>query len=170
MKKYPILAVSVPIVVAIAVGYIIACSNITSISFVRFEFLLNTIITTSATISGFILASVTILVGATSSAIMKDIRNKGGLRELQWRYVETLILGFVVIVYFTLLGAVVEAEYNSIGNGCLSFSAGLLVAYLCSTVSTCYYLLSIIGMLYYDPPVCSTEASSPEGPFRFGSD
>lgn len=170
MKKYPLIAVSIPVGLGFLTYGIIRNLGITAVSFVRFEFLLNSIITSATTISGFILAAVTILVGATSSAIMKDIRNKGGLQELRWRYTETLILALIVIVFFTVLGAVVEAEKNSMTISWISFSAGLLVAYLSSTISTCYYLLAIIGRLYYEAPEEDQTPSSPEGLFRIGPD
>lgn len=170
MKKHPIVAVSIPILFAVVVGCIIRSMDITTVAFERFEFLLNTIITTSATVSGFILASVTILVGATSSAIMNNIRDNGGLQELRWRYTEALILGLIVIIYFTFLGAIVDANNNSMTIEFLSLSAGLLVGYLSSVVLTCYYLLSIIGKLYYEAPVEDSVPSSPPGPFRFDSD
>lgn len=170
MKKYPIIAVSIPIVLAFLASYIVGNLGIAAVSFERLEFLLNSIITSATTISGFILAAVTILVGATSSAIMKDIRNKGGLQELRWRYTETLILALIVIVFFTILGAVVEAESNRITISWVAFSAGLLVAYLSSAISTCYYLLAIIGKVYNEAPVEDQTPSSPDGPFRIGSD
>jgi len=168
MKKYPIIAVSIPVALGLLVFCIILNMGITEVTVERFEFLLNSIITSATTISGFILAAVTILVGATSSAIMKDIRKKGGLQELRWRYTETLILALIVIVFFTVLGTIVDEEANSITVTWLSFSAGLLAAYLSSTVSTCYYLLSIIGRLYYEAPEEDQSPSSPDGPFRFG--
>lgn len=168
MKKYPIIAVSIPVVLGFLTHCIIRKLEITDITIPRFEFLLNSIITSATTISGFILAAVTILVGTTSSAIMKAIRNKGGLQELRWRYTETLVLALIVIVFFTIQGAVVEAENNSMTISWVSFSAGLLVAYLSSTISTCYYLLAIIGRLYYEAPEEDDTPSSPEGPFRMG--
>lgn len=168
MKKSSVVAVSIPVALAIVVLFVVKNLNIYSISFCRFEFLLNTIISTSATISGFILAAVTILVGSTTSAIMVDIRKKGGIQELCWRYTESLILGLVVIVYFTFLGAVVESKNNSITVNYLSYSAALLVGYLSSVISTCYYLLSIIGKIYYGDSEKNQDPSSPKGNFRFG--
>lgn len=168
MKKSSVVAVSIPVALAIVVLLVVKNLNIYSISFCRFEFLLNIIISTSATISGFILAAVTILVGSTTSAIMVDIRKKGGIQELCWRYTESLILGLVVIVYFTFLGAVVESKNNSITVNYLSYSAALLVGYLSSVISTCYYLLSIIGKIYYGDSEKKQGPSSPKGNFRFG--
>ena len=169
MKKYPIIAVSIPVVLGFLTHFIISKLGFIEVTFPRFEFLLNSIITSATTISGFILAAVTILVGSTSSAIMKDIRKEGGLQELRWRYTETLILALVVIVFFTVLGTIVETETNSISAPWLSFSAGLLVTYLSSTISTCYYLLAIIGRVYYEAPSEDDTPSSPKGPFRIGT-
>ena len=166
MKKNTIFAVSIPVFLGCLTHFIIRKLGITDVALPRFEFLLNSIITSATTISGFILAAVTILVGATSSAIIKDIRKEGGLQELRWRYTETLILALVVIVFFTVLGGIVDD--NNMTSPWLSISAGLIVAYLSSTISTCYYLLSIIGRMYYEVPEPDDTPSSPEGPFRIG--
>lgn len=165
MKKNSIVAVSIPVILGCVTHFVIGRLGITDVTFPRFEFLLNSIITSATTISGFILAAVTILVGATSSAIMKKIRNEGGLQELRWRYTETLILALIVIVFFTILGGIVD-ETNVMTLPWVSISAGLIVAYLSSTISTCYYLLAIIGRMYYDAPEIDDTPSSPEGPFR----
>lgn len=157
--------VLIPIILGILSGFAVSRTKITSLEFPRLEFLLSTIISCSATISGFILASVTILVGATSSEIMKRIRKYGALPELRWRYTEALILGLVVIFFFTFLGAAVD-ESNCVSNLYLSLSAGLLVAYICSVVSTCYYLLSIIGLINENVPTVDGTPCVPNGNFR----
>ena len=169
MKKNTIIAVSIPVFLGCLTYFIIGKLGITDVALPRLEFLLNSIITSATTISGFILAAVTILVGATSSAIMKDIRKEGGLQELRWRYTETLILALIVIVFFTVLGGIVDM-HNTVTVHWLSISAGLIIAYLSSTISTCYYLLAIIGRMYYETPEMDDTPSSPEGPFRIGSD
>lgn len=157
--------VLIPVILGFLSGLVVSRVKITSLEFLRLEFLLNTIISCSATISGFILASVTILVGATSSEIMKKIRRKGALPELRWRYTEALILGLVVIFYFTFLGAIVD-DADRVEKIYLSFSAGLLVAYVCSVISTCYYLLSIIGLINDEGPTVDNAPSVPGGKFR----
>lgn len=157
--------VLIPVVLGVLFGLVVSRIKITSIEFPHLEFLLNTIISCSATISGFILASVTILVGATSSEIMKRIRKHGALQELRWRYTEALILGLVVIFFFTFLGAVVD-KTNHVERVYLSLSAGLLVAYVCSVISTCYYLLSIIGLINEEAPTVDNTPSVPGGKFR----
>ena len=157
--------VLIPIILGIMSGFVVSKTQITSLNFPRLEFLLNTIISCSATISGFILASVTILVGATSSEIMKKIRKKGALPELRWRYTEALILGLVVIFFFTFLGAIVD-DTDCVEKIYLSLSTGLLVAYVCSVISTCYYLLSIIGLINEETPTVDNTPSVPTGEFR----
>ena len=74
-------------------------------------------------------------------------------------------MGLVVIFYFTFLGAAVD-ESNCVGNLYLSLSAGLLVAYICSVISTCYYLLSIIGLINDETPTIDNAPSVPSGEFR----
>lgn len=157
--------VLIPVILGILSGLVVSRIKITSLEFPRLEFLLNTIISCSATISGFILASVTILVGATSSEIMKKIRKNGALPELRWRYTEALILGLVVILFFSFLGAIVD-DTDCVEKIYLSLSAGLLVAYVCSVISTCYYLLSIIGLINEEAPTIDKIPSTPSGEYR----
>ena len=131
----------------------------------RIEFLLSTIVSSSATISGFILASVTILVGATSSRIMQNIKKRLALPELRWRYSAPLILGLVVMVYFTALGMIIGGD-NKIPRIHLAISGGMILSYLWCVVTTCFYLLSIIGKINEDPLIVEGGPSSPDGHFR----
>ena len=80
--------------------YISVDYHVTEITLPRVEFILNAVISCATTISGFVITSVSILIGATSSEIMKEIKAQGGFTELQIRYTEALILGIITIVYF----------------------------------------------------------------------
>ena len=102
-KSHPLITVLIPPFLGLMCGLALFWGKVPSLTFTRLEFLLNTIISCSATISGFILASVTILVGATSSEIMKEIKKHGAHKELRWRYTEALILGLLVIFFFRKL-------------------------------------------------------------------
>ncbi len=165
VKRHIVFAVLSPIALGILAGLAVFLAKVPALSLPRLEFLLNTIISCSATISGFILASVTILVGATSSEIMKKIRKHGALPNLRWKYTEALILGLIVIFFFTYLGAVIDVS-NCVSTIYLSLSAGLLVSYICSVISTCYYLLSIIGLINKETPTVNETPSVPKGKFR----
>ena len=96
---------------------------------------------------------------------MKEIKKHGAHKELRWRYTEALILGLLVIFFFTILGAIID-ETNSISNVMVSVSAGILVSYTCSVISTCYYLLSIIGLINEDRQGPENIPSTPKGKFR----
>lgn len=165
VKRHIVFTVLTPIALGILAGLAVFLVKVPARSLPRLEFLLDTIISCSATISGFILASVTILVGATSSEIMKKIRKHGALPELRWRYTEALILGLIVIFFFTYLGAIID-DSNYVSSMYLSLSAGLLVSYICSVISTCYYLLSIIGLINEETPTVNETPSVPKGKFR----
>lgn len=157
--------IACPLVLGVLSAFFVRHFVVKPIVLPRLEFLLDTIISSSATISGFILASVTILVGATASKIMQDIKNNLALPELRWRYSETLVLGLVVMVYFTYLGISI-GENNEISRTYLATSIGMLVSYLFSVITTCYYLLSIIGKINEDPPINEGGPSAPDGDFR----
>ena len=167
MKKpcYAFWAITIPLLLGVITGISLILLKVPSITLSRLEFLLNTIISCSATISGFILASVTILVGAVNSEIMNEIRKKGALPELQWRYTEALVLGLLVIIYFAFLGATVDTS-NTIESMHVAISASLLIAYISSVVITCYYLLSVIGLINDGKSLTTQEPSIPSGEFR----
>ena len=154
-----------PFALGILTGFLANRLIVKPLEIPRIEFLLDTIISSAATISGFILASVTILVGATSSKIMQDIKNKCALPELRWRYSETLALGLAVMIYFTYLGVIIGLD-NEMPKIHLVISIGAIISYLYSVITTCYYLLSIIGKINEEPPIVEGEPSSPEGDFR----
>jgi hypothetical protein len=154
-----------PLTIGVLAGFLANCFITKPLELPRIEFLLDTIISSSATISGFILASVTILVGATTSKIMQDIKNKFALTELRWRYSETLVLGLSVMIYFTCLGVIIGSD-NKIPKIHLVISIGTIVSYLYSVITTCYYLLSIIGKINDNPPIIEGGPSSPSGNYR----
>lgn len=165
LKLRPLITVLTPLFIGLICGLAMFWCKIPSLTFTRLEFLLNTIVSCSATISGFILASVTILVGTTSSEILKEIKKHGAHKELRWRYTEALILGLIVIVFFPALGAIID-ETNLVSRTQISISTGILVSYICSVISTCYYLLSIIGLINEDKQGPDNTPSVPRGKFR----
>lgn len=165
IKKHIIAVVLSPVALGILAGLVIHLAKVPAMLLPRLEFLLDTIISCSATISGFILASVTILVGATSSEIMRRIKKHGAFPELRRRYTEALVLGLIVILFFTYLGAVID-DSNCVSTMYLSLSAGILVTYICSVISTCYYLLSIIGLINEEMPTINETPSAPKGKYR----
>ena len=140
--------------------------KVPAITLPRVEFILNAVISCATTISGFVITSVSILIGATSSEIMKEIKAQGGFTELQIRYTEALILGIITIVYFIFLGATLD-ETACICRLFISVSAGILVAYGYSVISAGYYLLSIIGLLNKIKSTVTTP-SVPSGEFGTG--
>lgn len=154
-----------PVFLGALLWFILHFCKISGLMIERLEFLLNAIITCSATFSGFILTSVSILIGASSSAIMQKITRGSAFIELRCNYIMALVIGLIVIIYFSYLGAVADT------SGLLtalqtSVSAAILVSYLTSVLLTSFYLLSIIGNIPKDfgPPV--NTASTPKGDFR----
>lgn len=142
----------------------------TCIGFVRLEFLLSTIITCATTFSGFIIASVTILVSASSSNIMSTIRKQGASDELRWRYIESVFIGFIVIAWFSIVGAIAIPDENTnyLSRKLATVSAGVLGAYGYSLLTTCGYLMWIIGMLN-EPSLSPDGQSVPKGENRIGN-
>ena len=64
----------------------------------RLEFLLDAMITSTTTCSGFILTSVSILIGLSNTPLMKKINSTRASKELQYRYKENLLVGLALII------------------------------------------------------------------------
>ena len=154
-----------PILLGVLAGISILVFHVPDLTLLRLEFLLNTIISCSTTISGFILASVSIIIGAPSSKIMAKISAGRGLTELRCRYTQSLILGLIVVLFFSYLGAIID-DSNCISTRYLVLSAGLLFSYLCSVMLTCYFLLSIIGLLNKPAQATDETPSASAGNYR----
>lgn len=132
----------------------------------RIEFVLTSLITIAATFAGFVLTSVSILIGLSSSPIMKKIRKNGSLTELRIRYTESLILSVVLVAFCVILGGVI-GDSTCIKKGWLMVGVGVLTSYFWSMITTGYYLLSIIGMAPEDSKKEDSEtATVPKGRFR----
>lgn len=155
-----------PIALGVVAALLIIIMKVPAITLPRVEFILNAVISCATTISGFVITSVSILTGATSCEIMKEIKVQGGFTELRIRYTEALILGVIAIVYFIILGATID-ETACISTLYISISAGILVAYGYSVISTGYYLLSIIGLLNKIKSIATTP-TVPQGEFGTG--
>ena len=72
-----------PIIVGFLTGFGLYLMKIPDLVMPRLEFLLNAIISCATTVSGFIISSVAILIGATESQIMIKIKRNGGFPELK---------------------------------------------------------------------------------------
>lgn len=131
----------------------------------RIEFVLTSLITIAATFAGFVLTSVSILIGLSSSPIMKKIRKNDSLTELRIRYTESLIFSVLLVAFCVILGGVI-GDSTCIKKAWLVIGAGVLISFLWSMLTTGYYLLSIIGMAPEDPKQGSEFATIPKGKFR----
>lgn len=108
----------------------------------RIEFILNAIITSVTTISGFILTSISILLGLTTP-LMRRIRATENFKELSSKYTVSLVLGMVTVILSITLGGMVP-EDNLIPWSWMGLMGGILVSYLLSISISGYYLLNII--------------------------
>ena len=90
----------------------------------RLEFLLNAMITSTTTCSGFILTSVSILIGLSNTPLMKKINSTRASKELQYRYKENLLVGLALIIVSVLIGTNTEDKSDS-GNRFFTAMYGL---------------------------------------------
>lgn len=116
----------------------------------RIEFVLNAIITTTTTISGFILTSLSILLGLNNHPILEDIKKKQLMGELVWRYAESFLIGLIIIIWCISLGATLEEDTAILfmSEKCIKVGICILMWYLVGLFFLCKYLL---GILQYTP-------------------
>lgn len=164
MKKY--IKIIVPPILGVLTSFVLYKYDFSGIVIYRIEFVMNAIITCVTTLAGFILTSLSIIIGMSSSPIMKKIQDEGGMPELVWIYSESLAMSLIVIVLFVLLGANV-GEDNLVNSNWGIISAGTLVAYICSVIVTSVYLLMIISRIPSNRFINTTnKPTTPPGKFR----
>ena len=134
----------------------------------RFEFVLNAVITTSTTISGFILTSLSIIFGLSRNTAFKAIKDNHLVGELIWLFTESLSMGLVVIVYCVVLGSVFPEDLQFIAITSIWFKVGVCIVFwhLTGVILLCRYVL---GLLSYDPDatvVVDNTPQIPKGSFR----
>lgn len=162
MKK----AVLFPVCSGIIIMILLLIIKVPDVVIYKIDFVLNAIITCVVTLAGFILTSVSIIIGMSGSTIMKKISKDGGLPELILRYTTTMVLSLLLIIVFIILGAMIR-EDNVVTRNCIIIGSGILFPYLISLVSTCYYLLKIISQIPNNSNVeLVDEPSVPKGEFR----
>ncbi|PKM41465.1 MAG: hypothetical protein CVV04_03190 [Firmicutes bacterium HGW-Firmicutes-9] len=141
----PLLWASLPIVIGLAAAFSVLALVKKDISITNFEFLLNSAITCAATFTGFVLTSISILLGLGSCSVMCALREGSGFTELKILYSTTLVLGFVVILFATTSGACLPFE-KCIPKALLSIGAGTIFSYLSSLLITGFVLLKLINL------------------------
>ena len=164
MKKY--IKIILPLILGILTSIILYIHDFPGIEIYRIEFVMNAIITCVTTLAGFVLTSLSIIIGMSSSPIMKRIQDEGGMPELVWIYSESLAMSLIVIVLFVLLGANV-GEDNFVSSNWGIICAGTLVTYICSMIVTSVYLLMIISKIPSNGIInTKKKPTTPPGNFR----
>ena len=138
-----------------------------NIKIARLEFLLNAMITSATTCSGFILTSVSILIGLSNTPLMKKINSTIASKELQYRYKENLLVGLALIIVSVLIGTNTE---DKVIPAIVFYSyVWIIGAYLISTVTACWYLLSIIDLAPKSERMEEEKKTgAPKGKYRIG--
>lgn len=154
-----------PLIFSLVIVGVLLLFKISSITINKIDFVLSACITCVVTLTGFILTSVSIVVGLSGSGIMKKISRTGNLSELVSRYIVTLVLSLLLLIIFIALGATIGKD-NMVSSMCLLVGAGISSSYLYSLISTCFYLLRIISKIPEEYVETSDKASAPEGEYR----
>lgn len=131
----------------------------------RADFILNTSITCASTFSGFTLTVVSILLGFSRSALLEYLKQKGGIKELIFRYTYSLILGFIYVLFCSICGGMLPEDFQIpqklfIAWGVLAF------LYVYNLVSSSAYLLKTISQAADPMPQESDEVISPKNGYR----
>lgn len=79
----------------------------------KLDAILNSAITVSSIIIGFLAAMVSVLISISGKRIMKRIREKGAESLLTWYIREAIISGFIVAVFSTILYMFVDYDGKS---------------------------------------------------------
>lgn len=162
MKK----AIIGPSLIAIVVVIVLVFLKVPNICINKIEFVMSAIITCVVTLSGFILTSVSIIIGMSGSLIMKKISRNGGLSELIARYSTTLILSLIVIIVLVVMGSMINTD-NIVSSRSIIVCSSIIIGYLYSLITTCYYLLAIIARIPCENSIESSDnPSKPQGDFR----
>lgn len=166
MKKTCFSPVFFPLCCGITVMIFLHIIKVQDTEIPKIDFVMNAVITCAVTLAGFILTSISIIVGMSGSPIMKKISKDGGLPEIIARYTTTMVLSLLLIIIFIVIGATIKGN-NIVSKNCIIIGAGIIFAYLFSLLSTCYYLFKIISQIPDSNHVeVIEEPSVPKGEFR----
>ena len=134
-----------PFFIGVVVLFVLFLSIKKEVEIFNIEFLLNSSITCAATFTGFVLTSISILLGLGSCSIMCALREGSGFSELKVLYSTNLILGFTVILFSAVTGASISFE-KCIPKTILCVGAGLFCSYLSSLLITGFVLLKLMNL------------------------
>lgn len=147
LRKLVSKAISIlPIVIILVSSYFLYKHLAPEIKIQKIEFILNALITCSATFSGFTLTIVSILAGFISSPVMKYIIRNGGMKELRIRYTSSILLGILLIIVCIVIGGTLD-ESNELSRIIVSGGAALVLAYFHSLLSSGWYMLRAIAQV-----------------------
>ena len=134
----------------------------------RIEFVLNAIITTTTTISGFILTSLSILLGLNSHPIVGKIKKKQLMGELVWRYAESFLIGLIIIIGCILQGATLEEDTAIlfVSEKWIKGGVCVLMWYLAGLFFLCKYLLGILKYTPSNDVAVDNTPGEPRGNYR----
>lgn len=100
----------------------------------RIEFVLNAIITCSSTLVGFMLTSLSIIFGLVNTALLRTIYKTNARYELNIRYVETMLIGVILIIACIITGAMTNCD--------------LIVPFLPLIFTIFFAILFLIGFIF----------------------
>lgn len=133
---------------------------------IQLEFVLNSLISFSTTISGFIMATLSILIGMSNNPLIVEIRKNNLIGEIKWRFSETIISGLALIAICIVFGAITPEDLIIPGNWIEAICC-IVSWYFLSVITTCYYLVGILaGTVTGKKNKLDKNPSEPEGEFR----
>jgi len=152
MKSRSFIWILIVVFTAIATSIATSVFVKTGVQIKNLEFVLNSIILCAATFTGFILTSLSILLGLSNRPVMQDLKKGTGLDELKVLYSCALTLGFILIIACIILGAILSFA-DEIIKGIIVVGVGLISAYLVSILITGYALVAIMNLLSKDKAI-----------------
>ena len=131
----------------------------------RIDFILEAILTCTATFSGFTLTIISILLNFSKSTIITYLNKNDGIKELRIRYTWSLLLGMFLILVCLFIGGMVDTN-NSLPKWQIMLGSITAIAYFYNLVSSGRYLLKTIALATSPPPQITNEVSNPTGQYR----
>ena len=129
----------VPLCIGVVIRIIFLLLGIDKVYIDRIEFVLNAIITFSSALTGFILTSLSILIGLSNSPIMVELKKRNALPELRWRF-STILLNSIFSVIFCLVLGMVINETKQVDSIWFTISIIMMTSFLSTTIINGWYL------------------------------
>ncbi len=148
-----------PYIIATIICFVLHFLNVENFEVKRLEFILNSVITFSVTYIGFVITSITILVGFSEKRIFKFLKNNGYTNLITEYFLSSIIIGTILILYSFYLGYSVGSD-NVVGKFYIILFVGFFISFLISLIRISLFMLRIFS-ISQDDSILSKPSNKP---------